>query len=75
MARYYDDKAQELKDSSMIGSGNGAFSNMPTEVVFKPYATNSATLPEGLDDTIKGIDSQVGGDESKMHAKLSPKKV
>ena len=75
MARYHDDKSKEAGDAGMMPHHGGAHANMPTEVVFKSYSNVGATMPDGLDDTVRGVDSQIGADEGKLHSKLSPKKV
>lgn len=66
---------QEAADSMMISSGAGAHANMPQEVVMREYPKVGGFLPEGLDDSIKGVDGQVGADNSKKNSKLAPKKV
>jgi hypothetical protein len=67
--------AQESSDGGMIPSGAGSHANMPQAVVMREYPKVGGFLPEGLDDSIKGIDSQVGADNSKKNSKLAPKKV
>lgn len=68
-------RAQERKDASMVPNGNGAHAGMPTEVVMKLYPKADSYMPENLDDTIKGIDSQKSTDNSKRRAHNVPKKV
>ena len=62
-------------DSSMMPSGSGSFSNMPTEVVFKSYPDSDSYLPENLNDKMSGVDAQKSLDNSKKNAHLQPKKV
>jgi hypothetical protein len=73
--KYHSDKARETSDGGMIPSGQGKFANMPTEVVQKDWGLTQVGMPENLDDTIKGIDKQVGLDNAKKHAHMNPKKV
>ena len=65
----------EREDASMVPSGNGAHANMPSELVMKSYGEDDSYLPEGLDDTIKGISAQKNLDNSKKKAHLAPKKI
>ena len=68
--RYYDGmysgiiprKAQEEKDSRMIWEDRSAIANLPQQVVYKEYPKVSYGSPEGLDDTLYGIDRQVKDD-------------
>jgi hypothetical protein len=81
--RYYDGgyagmdsrKAQEREDGSMIKEDHSAMANLPQNVIMKPWPTAGTYLPENLDDTISGINRQVGLDSSKKDANLEPKKV
>lgn len=68
-------RSQEASDGEMVPSGAGAFSNMPQTLVMREYPKVGGWMPEGLDDTIRGIDGQMGMDNSKKHSHLKPKKV
>lgn len=69
-------RKQEREDSSMFGaSQHQHFANMPTEVIFKTVGQPHSGMPEGLDDTMKGVDRQIGKDEMDLHKHLHPKKV
>jgi hypothetical protein len=69
-------KHQEMEDSSMIGhSHHEHHANMPQELIMKDYPRPENYLPEDLDDTIHGVDSQVNEDKSKRSSHFKPKKV
>ena len=68
--KYYDSsmygsadtrRAQESQDSGMIPSSRG-IANMPQTVVYRAYPTQFYNMPEGLNDTMSGIDRQVKDD-------------
>jgi len=63
------------EDSSMIHEDHRAIANLPQEVMIKAYPKTGPYLPEGLDDTIKGIDQQMDYDDSQRRAHFFPKKV
>lgn len=91
MARHYESKkgmesrdsyagesarrTQEMQDAGMIHNDMSAIANMPQNVMIKPYPKTGPYLPEGLDDTITGIDRQMDGDDSKRREHFKPKKV
>jgi hypothetical protein len=49
--------------------------NLPTEVILKTVARPYSGMPENLDDTMRGVDHQIGTDEAGMHKDFAPKKV
>jgi len=67
--KYYDG------GGGMISSNNSGRAGMPGESFIKNYPENGGYLPENLDDTIKGIDKQIGLDNAKKTGNLKPKKV
>jgi len=69
-------RKQEAEDSSLFGGSHHMyFANMPTEVIFKTVGRPHSGMPENLDDTMKGVDRQIGTDEMDLHKHLHPKKV
>jgi len=56
-------------------SGAGQFANMPQSVVHVEYPKEGNWMPEDLDDSIRGVDRQVGEDKGKRSLHLKPKKV
>lgn len=52
-------RRQELEDAGMIHEDHRAVANLPQEVMIKPYPMTGPYLPEGLDDTIRGVDRQI----------------
>ena len=65
-------RAQEASDASMIGKGGHA--NMPQEVIQKIYPKTPSDMPEKIDDTMKGIDSQIKADNSKKKSHMNKEK-
>ena len=68
-------RKQEREDSHMFGETHMYMANMPTEVILKTVARPYSGMPEKLDDTISGIDHQVGTDLGQFHKHFAPKKV
>jgi hypothetical protein len=68
-------RTQEMQDAGMIRENPAAIANLPQEVMIKPYPKTGPYLPEGLDDTIAGVDRQMDFDDSQRRAHFYPKKV
>lgn len=68
-------RRQELEDSGMIHENPNAIANLPQEVMIKAYPKNGPYMPEGLDDTSRGVDMQMDYDDSKRREHFYPKKV
>lgn len=69
-------RTQEMQDAGMIREDRSAIANLPQSVMIKTYPYAGAGMPEGLDDTISGIDNQMNTlDGAKRNAHLKPKKV
>lgn len=68
-------RTQEMQDAGMIQEDPRAIANMPQEVMIKPYPMVGPYLPEGLDDTIRGVDGQMSYDDNKRKEHFFPKKV
>lgn len=66
---------QEMQDAGMIHEDHRAIANMPQEVMMKPYPRTGPYLPEGIDDTIRGVDHQMDYDDSQRSRHFYPKKV
>lgn len=66
---------QEMQDAGMIHENPHAIANLPQEVMIKPYPHVGAYMPEGLDDTIRGVDAQMNYDDAKRKQHMMPKKV
>jgi N-methylhydantoinase B/oxoprolinase/acetone carboxylase alpha subunit len=79
MEGYYEGatgrRTQEMEDGGMIHEDRSAIANMPQEVMFKTYPRGGSYTPENLDDTITGIDKQIGLDDNKRNSHMVPKKV
>ena len=67
-------RSQEMRDAGMIHEDHSAIANMPQEVMMKPYPKDRDYLPDGLDDTIRGIDSQMDADSPKRKGIFKPHK-
>lgn len=68
-------RRQEMQDAGMIREDHRQVANLPQEVIMKPYPMPGGYTPEDLDDTLHGIDRQMGYDNGKKMAHFSPKKV
>jgi hypothetical protein len=65
----------EMQEAGMIHMDHRAIANLPQDVMIKPYPKTGPYLPEGLDDTISGVDHQMDYDDSKRAKTFYPKKV
>lgn len=68
-------RRQELEDAGMIHEDDNAIANLPQYVKITAYPKPGYFLEEGLDDTIAGIDKQIGFDDERRDAHFYPKKV
>lgn len=68
-------RTQEMEDAGMIKMDMHAIANLPQDVQIKPYAYDGPYLPEGLDDTIRGVDHQIDRDDRGRAHHNVPKKV
>lgn len=66
---------QEALDGSMIREDHSAVANLPQNVIMRPYRRGGYGIPEGLNDTIEGVDRQMGYDDKKRSEHMYPKKV
>ncbi len=83
--RYYDNsnefyagaearRKQEMEDGSMIQEDRNAIANLPQEVKMTMYPKPNDYLPETIDDSIRGIDEQMGADNEGRRKNFKPKK-
>lgn len=68
-------RRQELEDAGMIHEDYRAMANLPQEVIMRHYPPTGPYLPEGLDDSIRGVDGQMDYDDEKRREHFYPKKV
>lgn len=68
-------RMQEMRDAGMITEDRSAIANLPQNVMMKPYPKATGYMPEGLDDTIRGVDGQKDLDNDRRSANFHPKKV
>jgi hypothetical protein len=68
-------RRMEMEDAGMIHEDHRAIANLPQEVMIKPYPKTGPYMPEGLDDTIRGVDQQMRFDGSQRAKHFYPKKV
>ncbi len=68
-------RRQEMEDAGMISEDHNAIANLPQNVVYRAYPVSGQSLPEGLDDTMRGIDRQIDADDSQRARYNVPKKV
>lgn len=69
-------RRQEMEDAGMIHEDHNAIANLPQSVIYRPYPVERFAMPEdSLDDTMRGVDHQIGMDEGKLRQHMVPKKV
>ena len=68
-------RRQEMEDAGMIHEDHSAIANLPQNVMIKKYPESGPYMPEGLDDTIAGVDRQMDYDDEKRREHMYPKKV
>ena len=68
-------RMQEMQDAGMIRSDYRAVANLPQDPVMREYPRNGGYIPEGIDDTIRGVDGQIGLDNARRAKTFHPKKV
>lgn len=68
-------RRQELEDAGMIHEDHNQIANLPQEVIMQMYPKTGPYLPEGLEDTIRGVDHQMDYDDNKRREHFYPKKV
>ena len=68
-------RRQEMQDAGMIYEDPRAIANLPQEVMIKGYPKTGPYLPEGLEDSIAGVDHQMDYDDKKRKEHFYPKKV
>ena len=56
--------AKRYHDGGMIGNDSSGMANMPQNVIIKKYPESPGYSPETLNDSISGIDSQMGKDNA-----------
>ena len=66
MAKYYDG----YDGGEMISKDMSKMANLPQEVMIKEYPKVNSYLPEDYNDSISGIDSQIGQAASKVKSNL-----
>ncbi len=72
--RHDSEERMEHKDAGMIHNEHSKFANLPTEVMMKEYPPCPAYMEMDMEDNIRGIDKQIGGDNSKRRGGMSPHK-
>lgn len=68
-------RRQEMQDAGYIREDNDAVANLPQGVIMRPYAKTGPYMPEGLDDSIDGVDNQMYQDDNGRRKHFLPKKV
>jgi hypothetical protein len=67
-------RRQEMEDAGYLYEDHNAVANLPQGVIMKPYPKTGPYLPEGLEDSIRGIDHQMDYDDSQRRDHFYPKK-
>lgn len=68
-------RRREMEDAGMIQEDHRAISNLPQNVMIKPYEMTGPYLPEELNDDIRAVDGQMDLDDSQRRRGFFPKKV
>lgn len=68
-------RRQEMEDAGYIHEDHSAIANLPQDVKIMAYPKTGPYMPEGLDDTINGVDHQMDYDDSQRRSHFYPKKV
>jgi len=68
-------RRQELEDAGMIHEDSNAIANLPQNVMIKAYPKTGPYNPEGLEDSIIGVDDQMDYDDSQRAKHFFPKKM
>lgn len=71
---YNNERRQEAQDFGMIKEDRSAVANLPRDVMIKPFPHCPYGLESSLDDTIRGIDRQIGADDSAARRNRSKSK-
>jgi hypothetical protein len=71
---YEGRRTQEMQDGGMIREDHSKIANLPQEVMMKPYPKEGNYMPEDLDDTIRGVDEQMGADNRQRSKHNKPHK-
>jgi hypothetical protein len=62
------------RGNGMLSEDRSAIGNLPQNVVIKPYPQAPYGLNSDLDDTMSGIDRQIGSDDSAARSHRSKSK-
>lgn len=65
----------EMQDAGYIHEDHDAIANLPQHAIIKPYPKTGPYMPEGLEDTIEGVDHQMDYDDGQRRSHFYPKKV
>jgi len=68
-------RRQEMEDAGYIHEDHNAVANLPQEVIMRSYPKTGPYMPEGLEDSIRGVDHQMHYDDEQRKAHFYPKKV
>ncbi len=68
-------RRQEMEDAGYLYEDHNAVANLPQNVIMRPYPHTGPYMPEGLEDSIRGVDWQMDYDDDKRREHFLPKKV
>lgn len=74
MSDSHHDLAASRYGDRMIREDHRAIANLPQEVMIKAYPVMPGYTPEGLNDTIDGVDHAMEGDHKSAMRGLNPMK-
>lgn len=68
-------RRQEMEDAGYIHEDHSQIANLPQYPIVKSYPHTGPYMPEGLEDSINGVDHQMDYDDDKRREHFYPKKV
>lgn len=71
---YDNGRSMEKRDSGMLSEDRSAVANLPQDVIVKQYPRCPYGLDSYLDDTMSGIDKQIGSDDGAARRNRSKSK-
>lgn len=74
--RHYEDghRKEAMREAGMINEDRSAIANLPQSIMIKAYPETGPYMPEGLDDTIRGVDRQMDKDDHDLKRHMKPRK-
>jgi len=68
-------RRHEMMDEGMIHEDKSEIANLPQNVMIKEYPRAYPSMPEDIDDTIRGVDEQLMADNRQRERGFGPPKM